>query len=255
MRVTDLGMWTLLLAAPVVRALRARRSAEMGRRETSAAMQPRRICLLREVALAARYARLGASSPEISLFRRRKSDLSAILGPLFSPQNTVLVTSPASPCVCGHKPCVRATGANSGGHAENGFLPRQGRIFPGRYCIFCSPATPQRRIQHGRPCRMGALGAGARRAAGVRCGLRGVYTGGALPRSIYQVEGAPGMCHRDRLFFSKSAGFTGLRWVGGGAAVPKKMPAACLRGLYALVRRLHQRVAYLSARGSRRAEL
>ena len=163
MRVTDLGMWTLLLAAPVVRALRARRSVEMGRHETSAAMQPCRICLLREVALAARYARLGASSPETSLFRWRKSDLPAILGPLFSPQNTVLVTSPASPCVCGHKPCVRATGANSGGHAENGFLPRQGRIFPGRYCIFSSPATPQRRIQHGRPCRMvrWALGHGA----------------------------------------------------------------------------------------------
>lgn len=180
MRVTDLGVGdvTLPLAAPVVRALRAA-SAEMGRRETFRGYGPAEgYAFLRE-ALAARYARLGARiSPEdIFVSDGAKSDLSAILA-LFSPQNTVLVTSPVYPVyvdtnlVCGRR--VQTLAATR----ENGFLPLPGPDTQADIVYLCSPGNPTgAAYSMDGLAAMGALGAGARRAAGVRCGLRGVYTG------------------------------------------------------------------------------
>ena len=224
-RVTDLGVGdvTLPLAAPVVRALRAA-SAEMGRRETFRGYGPAEgYALLRE-ALAARYARLGARiSPEdIFVSDGAKSDLSAILA-LFSPQNTVLVTSPVYPVyvdtnlVCGRR--VQTLAATR----ENGFLPLPGPDTQADIVYLCSPGNPT-----GAAYSMDGLAAWVRWALGhgallvFDAAYEAFIQDKALPRSIYQVEGAR-ECAIEIGSFSKSAGFTGLRC--GWAVVPQALRA------------------------------
>ena len=234
-RVTDLGVGdvTLPLAAPVVRALRAA-SAEMGRRETFRGYGPAEgYAFLRE-ALAARYARLGARiSPEdIFVSDGAKSDLSAILA-LFSPQNTVLVTNPVYPVyvdtnlVCGRR--VQTLAATR----ENGFLPLPGPDTQADIVYLCSPGNPT-----GAAYSMDGLAAWVRWALGhgallvFDAAYEAFIQDKALPRSIYQVEGAR-ECAIEIGSFSKSAGFTGLRC--GWAVVPQALRAGGvpLRGLYA----------------------
>jgi len=168
---------------------------------------------LRE-AIARYYAKHGVvlSIDEIFISDGAKSDLGNLLD-LFAQDNTVLIPDPVYPAYVDVNVMAGRKIVYCDANAENGFLPLPDENVQADLIYICSPNNPT-----------GAVYDHAGLKKWVDYALRqdaiilfdaayeAFITDPSLPRSIYEIEGAK-QCAIEICSLSKTAGFTGTRWL------------------------------------------
>lgn len=226
-----IGDVTRPLAPAVVDAMK-KAADEMGRAETFMGYGPYEgYDFLREAIVKNDYAPFGApvAADEIFVSDGAKGDCGNI-GDLFSSENTVAVCDPVYPVYVDANAMAGRAGDWDGGRwtklvympctAENGFMPALPETVPDLIYL-CFPNNPtgaaatkeqlKRWVDYARAHDSVLLYDAAYRA---------YIADSALPRSIYEVEGAA-ECAVEFCSYSKTAGFTGTRC--GWTVVPKAL--------------------------------
>ena len=160
------------------------------------------------------------SASEIFISDGAKSDLGNILD-LFSTDNTVLVPDPVYPVYVDTNIMAGRKILYMNANAENGFLPLPDPSVKADIIYLCSPNNPTGAVYNREQLKAWvdyALDCGAVLLfdAAYECFIHDP----ALPRSIYEIEGAK-RCAIEFCSFSKTAGFTGTRC--GYTVVPEEL--------------------------------
>ena len=160
------------------------------------------------------------SASEIFISDGAKSDLGNILD-LFSTDNTVLVPDPVYPVYVDTNIMAGRKILYMNANAENGFLPLPDPSVKADILYLCSPNNPTGAVYNREQLKAWvdyALDCGAVLLfdAAYECFIHDP----ALPRSIYEIEGAK-RCAIEFCSFSKTAGFTGTRC--GYTVVPEEL--------------------------------
>lgn len=216
-----IGDVTLPLAPAVVAAMQAA-VAQMGCKATFRGYGPvQGYAFLRE-AIAGDYAARGIALEPDDLFISdgAKSDLGNILE-LFAPDNTVLLPNPVYPAYADANIMAGRRLIYSDANAENGFLPLPNSAVTADIIYLCSPNNPTGAVYSREQLGEWVAYALARGAVILfDAAYEAFVHGEALPRSIYEVEGAR-QCAIEFCSFSKTAGFTGTRC--GYTVVPREL--------------------------------
>lgn len=195
---------------------------EMGKKETFRGYGPEQGYPFLRQAISDYYqSRATAVDPdEIFVGDGAKSDLGNILD-LFSPECTVLIPDPVYPVYVDTNLMAGRRILYLDATGQNGFLPLPDEKMQADILYICSPNNPT-----------GAAYGKKELAAFVRyarehealilydAAYEAFITDPALPRSIYEIEGAR-ECAIEFCSFSKTAGFTGLRC--GYTVVPREL--------------------------------
>lgn len=225
-----IGDVTLPLAPAVVDALR-RASAEQGVQETFHGYGDEQGYGFLRAAIQGYYAERGVSLDlsEIFISDGAKSDLGNILD-LFDQDNTVLIPDPVYPVYVDTNVMAGRSIRFVDASEENGFLPLPDPSVRADLIYICSPNNPtgaaydraglQKWVDYALDC-----GAVILYDAAYECFI----TDPALPRSIFELEGAK-RCAVEFCSFSKMAGFTGTRC--GYTVVPEALADGALRRMW-----------------------
>ena len=207
----SIGDVTLPLAGAVIKALHGAVD-EMGKAETFRGYGPEQGYAFLQEAIAKYYAGHGVQLDpnEIFVSDGAKSDLGNILD-LFDQDNVVLVPDPVYPVYVDTNVMAGRKVLYAPANEENGFLPMPDDSVKADIIYLCSPNNPT-----------GAVYTREQLAQWVAYALKNdaillfdaayecFVTDPALPRSIFEIEGAK-ECAIEFCSFSKIAGFTGTR--------------------------------------------
>ena len=216
-----IGDVTLPLCPAVVSAL-SEAVQEMGGKETFRGYGPEQgYAFLRE-AVASYYGELGVevAPEEIFISDGAKSDLGNILD-LFAVENTALIPDPVYPVyvdtniMAGRR--IQFLNANE----QNGFLPLPDPAVRADILYLCSPNNPTGAVYNREQLQKWVDYANAQNAVILfDAAYETFVTDQALPRSIYEIDGAR-TCAIEFCSLSKKAGFTGTRC--GYTVVPAQL--------------------------------
>lgn len=147
---------------------------------------------------------------EIFVSDGAKSDVGNILD-LFDPGNTVLVPDPVYPVYVDTNTMAGRKIIYMNATAENGFLPLPDESGKADIIYLCSPNNPTGAVYSREQLKQWIDYANANGAVILfDSAYEAFISDPALPRSIYQIEGAK-TCAIEFCSFSKTAGFTGTR--------------------------------------------
>ncbi|MCL2002619.1 MAG: LL-diaminopimelate aminotransferase [Oscillospiraceae bacterium] len=205
------GDVTRPLAPAVVEAMR-KAVLEMGRAETFRGYGDYEGYPFLRQAVCGYYRQKGVALREDEVFISdgAKSDLGNILD-IFSQDNAVLIPNPVYPVYADTNIMAGREILYMNGTAENGFLPLPEKNVRADIIYLCSPNNPTGAVYSRE--QLGAWVAYALDNDAVilfDSAYEGFIQDGALPASIYQIEGAA-ECAIEFCSFSKTAGFTGTR--------------------------------------------
>jgi LL-diaminopimelate aminotransferase len=206
-----IGDVTLPLCPAVVKSLTAA-SAEMGVKETFHGYPPYDGFEFLKNAISGYYTSRGLNIKpgEIYVGDGAKSDIGNITD-IFSNDNVVLIPDPVYPVyvdsniMLGRE--IRYLDAND----ENGYLPVPGKDTVGDIIYICSPNNPTGAVYSKEQLKLWVDFALSHRSVILfDAAYEAFVTDPALPRSIYEIDGAE-KCAIEFCSFSKTAGFTGTR--------------------------------------------
>ena len=207
----SIGDVTLPLAGAVIKALHGAVD-EMGKAETFRGYGPEQGYAFLQEAIAKYYAGHGVQLDpnEIFVSDGAKSDLGNILD-LFDQDNVVLVPDPVYPVYVGTNVMAGRKVLYAPANEENGFLPMPDDSVKADIIYLCSPNNPTGAVYTREQLAQWVAYARKNDAillfdAAYEC----FVTDPALPRSIFEIEGAK-ECAIEFCSFSKIAGFTGTR--------------------------------------------
>ena len=207
----SIGDVTLPLAGAVIKALHGAVD-EMGKAETFRGYGPEQGYAFLQEAIAKYYAGHGVqlNPNEIFVSDGAKSDLGNILD-LFDLDNVVLVPDPVYPVYVDTNVMAGRKVLYAPANEENGFLPMPDDSVKADIIYRCSPNNPTGAVYTREQLAQWVAYARKNDAillfdAAYEC----VVTDPALPRSIFEIEGAK-ECAIEFCSFSKIAGFTGTR--------------------------------------------
>ena len=207
----SIGDVTLPLAGAVIKALHGAVD-EMGKAETFRGYGPERGYAFLQEAIAKYYAGHGVQLDpnEIFVSDGAKSDLGNILD-LFDQDNVVLVPDPVYPVYVDTNVMAGRKVLYAPANEENGFLPMPDDSVKADIIYLCSPNNPTGAVYTREQLAQWVAYARKNDAillfdAAYEC----FVTDPALPRSIFEIEGAK-ECAIEFCSFSKIAGFTGTR--------------------------------------------
>ncbi len=147
---------------------------------------------------------------EIFVSDGAKSDVGNILD-LFDTDNTVLVPDPVYPVYVGTNTMAGRKIVYMDATAENGFLPLPDETVKADIIYLCSPNNPTGAVYSREQLKKWVDYANANDAVILfDAAYETFISDPALPKSIYQIEGAK-TCAIEFCSFSKTAGFTGTR--------------------------------------------
>ena len=217
----SIGDVTLPLAGAVIKALHGAVD-EMGKAETFRGYGPEQGYAFLQEAIAKYYAGHGVQLDpnEIFVSDGAKSDLGNILD-LFDQDNVVLVPDPVYPVYVDTNVMAGRKVLYAPANEENGFLPMPDDSVKADIIYLCSPNNPTGAVYTREQLAQWVAYARKNDAillfdAAYEC----FVTDPALPRSIFEIEGAK-ECAIEFCSFSKIAGFTGTRC--GYTVVPKDL--------------------------------
>ena len=206
-----IGDVTLPLAGAVIKALHGAVD-EMGKAETFRGYGPEQGYAFLQEAIAKYYAGHGVQLDpnEIFVSDGAKSDLGNILD-LFDQDNVVLVPDPVYPVYVDTNVMAGRKVLYAPANEENGFLPMPDDSVKADIIYLCSPNNPTGAVYTREQLAQWVAYARKNDAillfdAAYEC----FVTDPALPRSIFEIEGAK-ECAIEFCSFSKIAGFTGTR--------------------------------------------
>ena len=215
----SIGDVTLPLAGAVIKALHGAVD-EMGKAETFRGYGPEQGYAFLQEAIAKYYAGHGVQLDpnEIFVSDGAKSDLGNILD-LFDQDNVVLVPDPVYPVYVDTNVMAGRKVLYAPANEENGFLPMPDDSVKADIIYLCSPNNPTGAVYTREQLAQWVAYARKNDAillfdAAYEC----FVTDPALPRSIFEIEGAK-ECAIEFCSFSKIAGFTGTRC--GYTVVPR----------------------------------
>ena len=207
----SIGDVTLPLAGAVIKALHGAVD-EMGKAETFRGYGPEQGYAFLQEAIAKYYAGHGVrlDPNEIFVSDGAKSDLGNILD-LFDQDNVVLVPDPVYPVYVDTNVMAGRKVLYAPANEENGFLPMPDDSVKADIIYLCSPNNPTGAVYTREQLAQWVAYARKNDAillfdAAYEC----FVTDPALPRSIFEIEGAK-ECAIEFCSFSKIAGFTGTR--------------------------------------------
>ena len=207
----SIGDVTLPLAGAVIKALHGAVD-EMGKAETFRGYGPEQGYSFLQEAIAKYYAGHGVQLDpnEIFVSDGAKSDLGNILD-LFDQDNVVLVPDPVYPVYVDTNVMAGRKVLYAPANEENGFLPMPNDSVKADIIYLCSPNNPTGAVYTREQLAQWVAYARKNDAillfdAAYEC----FVTDPALPRSIFEIEGAK-ECAIEFCSFSKIAGFTGTR--------------------------------------------
>ncbi len=207
----SIGDVTLPLAGAVIKALHGA-VEEMGKAETFRGYGPEQGYAFLQEAIAKYYAGHGVQLDpnEIFVSDGAKSDLGNILD-LFDQDNVVLVPDPVYPVYVDTNVMAGRKVLYAPANEENGFLPMPDDSVKADIIYLCSPNNPTGAVYTREQLAQWVAYARKNDAillfdAAYEC----FVTDPALPRSIFEIEGAK-ECAIEFCSFSKIAGFTGTR--------------------------------------------
>ena len=207
----SIGDVTLPLAGAVIKALHGAVD-EMGKAETFRGYGPEQGYAFLQGAIAKYYAGHGVQLDpnEIFVSDGAKSDLGNILD-LFDQDNVVLVPDPVYPVYVDTNVMAGRKVLYAPANEENGFLPMPDDSVKADIIYLCSPNNPTGAVYTREQLAQWVAYARKNDAillfdAAYEC----FVTDPALPRSIFEIEGAK-ECAIEFCSFSKIAGFTGTR--------------------------------------------
>ena len=207
----SIGDVTLPLAGAVIKALHGAVD-EMGKAETFRGYGPEQGYAFLQEAIAKYYAGHGVQLDpnEIFVSDGAKSDLGNILD-LFDQDNVVLVPDPVYPVYVDTNVMAGRKVLYAPANEENGFLPMPDDSVKADIIYRCSPTNPTGAVYTREQLAQWVAYARKNDAillfdAAYEC----FVTDPALPRSIFEIEGAK-ECAIEFCSFSKIAGFTGTR--------------------------------------------
>ena len=207
----SIGDVTLPLAGAVIKALHGAVD-EMGKAETFRGYGPEQGYAFLQEAIAKYYAGHGVQLDpnEIFVSDGAKSDLGNILD-LFDQDNVVLVPDPVYPVYVDTNVMAGRKVLYAPANEENGFLPMPDDNVKADIIYLCSPNNPTGAVYTREQLAQWVAYARKNDAillfdAAYEC----FVTDPALPRSIFEIEGAK-ECAIEFCSFSKIAGFTGTR--------------------------------------------
>ena len=207
----SIGDVTLPLAGAVIKALHGAVD-EMGKAETFRGYGPEQGYAFLQEAIAKYYASHGVQLDpnEIFVSDGAKSDLGNILD-LFDQDNVVLVPDPVYPVYVDTNVMAGRKVLYAPANEENGFLPMPDDSVKADIIYLCSPNNPTGAVYTREQLAQWVAYARKNDAillfdAAYEC----FVTDPALPRSIFEIEGAK-ECAIEFCSFSKIAGFTGTR--------------------------------------------
>ena len=207
----SIGDVTLPLAGAVIKALHGAVD-EMGKAETFRGYGPEQGYAFLQEAIAKYYAGHGVQldPKEIFVSDGAKSDLGNILD-LFDQDNVVLVPDPVYPVYVDTNVMAGRKVLYAPANEENGFLPMTDDSVKADIIYLCSPNNPTGAVYTREQLAQWVAYARKNDAillfdAAYEC----FVTDPALPRSIFEIEGAK-ECAIEFCSFSKIAGFTGTR--------------------------------------------
>ena len=207
----SIGDVTLPLAGAVIKALHSAVD-EMGKAETFRGYGPEQGYAFLQEAIAKYYAGHGVQLDpnEIFVSDGAKSDLGNILD-LFDQDNVVLVPDPVYPVYVDTNVMAGRKVLYAPANEENGFLPMPDDSVKADIIYLCSPNNPTGAVYTREQLAQWVAYARKNDAillfdAAYEC----FVTDPALPRSIFEIEGAK-ECAIEFCSFSKIAGFTGTR--------------------------------------------
>ncbi len=207
----SIGDVTLPLAGAVIKALHGAVD-EMGKAETFRGYGPEQGYAFLQEAIAKYYAGHGVQLDpnEIFVSDGAKSDLGNILD-LFDQDNVVLVPDPVYPVYVDTNVMAGRKVLYAPANEENGFLPMPDDSVKADIIYLCSPNNPTGAVYTREQLARWVAYARKNDAillfdAAYEC----FVTDPALPRSIFEIEGAK-ECAIEFCSFSKIAGFTGTR--------------------------------------------
>ena len=207
----SIGDVTLPLAGAVIKALHGAVD-EMGKAETFRGYGPEQGYAFLQEAIAKYYAGHGVQLDpnEIFVSDGAKSDLGNILD-LFDQDNVVLVPDPVYPVYVDTNVMAGRKVLYAPANEENGFLPMPDDSVKADIIYLCSPNNPTGAVYTREQLAQWVAYARKNDAillfdAAYEC----FVTDPALPRSIFEIEGAK-ECAIEFCRFSKIAGFTGTR--------------------------------------------
>ena len=207
----SIGDVTLPLAGAVIKALHGAVD-EMGKAETFRGYGPEQGYAFLQEAIARYYAGHGVQLDpnEIFVSDGAKSDLGNILD-LFDQDNVVLVPDPVYPVYVDTNVMAGRKVLYAPANEENGFLPMPDDSVKADIIYLCSPNNPTGAVYTREQLAQWVAYARKNDAillfdAAYEC----FVTDPALPRSIFEIEGAK-ECAIEFCSFSKIAGFTGTR--------------------------------------------
>ena len=207
----SIGDVTLPLAGAVIKALHGAVD-EMGKAETFRGYGPEQGYAFLQEAIAKYYAGHGVQldPKEIFVSDGAKSDLGNILD-LFDQDNVVLVPDPVYPVYVDTNVMAGRKVLYAPANEENGFLPMPDDNVKADIIYLCSPNNPTGAVYTREQLAQWVAYARKNDAillfdAAYEC----FVTDPALPRSIFEIEGAK-ECAIEFCSFSKIAGFTGTR--------------------------------------------
>ena len=207
----SIGDVTLPLAGAVIKALHGAVD-EMGKAETFRGYGPEQGYAFLQEAIAKYYAGHGVQLDpnEIFVSDGAKSDLGNILD-LFDQDNVVLVPDPVYPVYVDTNVMAGRKVLYAPANEENGFLPMPDDSVKADIIYLCSPNNPTGAVYTREQLAQWVAYARKNDAillfdAAYEC----FVTDSALPRSIFEIEGAK-ECAIEFCSFSKIAGFTGTR--------------------------------------------
>ena len=207
----SIGDVTLPLAGAVIEALHGAVD-EMGKAETFRGYGPEQGYAFLQEAIAKYYAGHGVQldPKEIFVSDGAKSDLGNILD-LFDQDNVVLVPDPVYPVYVDTNVMAGRKVLYAPANEENGFLPMPDDSVKADIIYLCSPNNPTGAVYTREQLAQWVAYARKNDAillfdAAYEC----FVTDPALPRSIFEIEGAK-ECAIEFCSFSKIAGFTGTR--------------------------------------------
>ena len=207
----SIGDVTLPLAGAVIKALHGAVD-EMGKAETFRGYGPEQGYAFLQEAIAKYYAGHGVQLDpnEIFVSDGAKSDLGNILD-LFDQDNVVLVPDPVYPVYVDTNVMAGRKVLYAPANEENGFLPMPDDSVKDDIIYLCSPNNPTGAVYTREQLAQWVAYARKNDAillfdAAYEC----FVTDPALPRSIFEIEGAK-ECAIEFCSFSKIAGFTGTR--------------------------------------------
>ena len=207
----SIGDVTLPLAGAVIKALHGAVD-EMGKAETFRGYGPEQGYAFLQEAIAKYYAGHGVQLDpnEIFVSDGAKSDLGNILD-LFDQDNVVLVPDPVYPVYVDTNVMAGRKVLYAPANEENGFLPMPDDSVKADIIYLCSPNNPTGALYTREQLAQWVAYARKNDAillfdAAYEC----FVTDPALPRSIFEIEGAK-ECAIEFCSFSKIAGFTGTR--------------------------------------------